>query len=103
MVEILQNGEKLVLKLSHSVSVASSYAEFFAQKINVDVRKIETKKDMNIIESIYEIIPINKDAKFIIMIKDDNPYDLSYHIDRVFFYLWGKNWESEYVYNSKYH
>jgi len=103
MVEIVENSTKLILKLSHTLSVASDYGEFFSEKVNVDVKKIETKYDMNIAETTYEVMPLSDDAKLTVTIRDDNPYDLSYHHDFVYFRFNGEKWEIEDRFNPNYH
>ena len=103
MVKVIENGKKLILQLSHSLSVASSYAEIFLEETNVNIRKIKHSYDMNIVEDTYEIEPLVNNAKIVIMIKDDDPFDLSYHIDRMVFQFDGQKWTSEDRLNPNYH
>jgi hypothetical protein len=103
MVKVISNGEKLVLRLSHTTSVASSYAEIPLEKININMKKIKSERDMSIIEDTYEIEPLSKDASIKIVIKDDNPTDLSYHFDYIIFRYNGQKWEIEDKPNPNYH
>ena len=103
MVEILSNGKNLILKLSHTLSVASSYAEFFSGEKNVEIKKIESKRDMNVIETVYQVEPKNNNAEITVIIKDDNQYNWSYHHDFIYFRFDGEKWTSEYKPNPNYH
>ena len=103
MVEVIENKKKLVIKLSRSLSTASSYAELISEKTSVDVKKIKTQRDMNVMENVYEIIPTDNNAKIIIMIKDDNDINLSYHIDFMIFEYNKEKWLLEYKPNPNYH
>ena len=103
MVQVLENGKRLVLKISHSLSVASSYAEFFSEQTDVEIKKTKNERDMNLQESIYEITPKSNNAKLIVTIKDDNPTNWSYHFDYLIFRFDGEKWEIEDKLNPNYH
>ena len=103
MVQVLENGKKLVIKLGHSTSTASDYGEFFSKQVNVNVKKIKHEYDMNIIETVYEIEPQSNNAEIVVTIRDDNPYDMSYHHDFVYFRFNGQKWTSEDKLNPNYH
>lgn len=103
MVEILENGKKLILKLSHSLSIASDYSEYFSEKVNVEIKKIKYERDYNVAEQTYEITPLNNDARLKITIIDDNPDNLSAHTDHIEFIYNGEKWNAKYIMHPKYH
>jgi hypothetical protein len=103
VVEVISNGKKLVLKLSHSLSSASDYSEYFDTKVNVETRRIKTERDYNVEEQTYEITALSNDAEVKITIIDDNPFDMSAHTDHVIFRYNGEKWESKWILHPKYH
>jgi len=103
MVEVLENSIKLVIKLSHSLSTASDFGEFFSEKLNVEVKKVKTEWDGNTEDITFEIEPKSEKSQVTITIRDDNHTNWSYHHDYVIFTFNGKNWDSKYIYNPIYH
>ena len=103
MVEVLENNKKLIIKLFHSTSMASNFGERITEKRNVEVRRIRTTYDMNIVERTYEVIPLNENAEVKITIKDDNPNNWSAHTDHIIFRFNGQKWESTYLFHPDYH
>ena len=107
MVEIVENGKKLVIKLSENLGFSSEYKEWINEVKNANVKKIGSKLDKypNPIysEETYEIEPLSNHAEFKVTIRDDNEYDLGYHIDYMYFRFNNGKWESEYKPNPFHH
>jgi hypothetical protein len=107
MVEIVENGKKLVLKLSENLGSVSEYKEWINEVKNANVKKIKTKLDRYpfplYAETTYEIEAISDNAEIEITIRDDNQNNDSYHYDYMYFKYNGQKWESEYKPNSNYH
>ena len=103
MVEVLENGKKLVLKISYSTSSASDFSERITEEHNIAMKELKRERDYNVIERTIEIIPKSNNANFKITITEDNPDNWSAHTDSVIFRFDGQKWNKKYIPNPKYH
>jgi len=107
MVEVLENGKRLVIKLGDHVGFSSSFMEWISESIDANVKKIASKVDRYpnpiYVEYVYEIQPLSNHAEIKVTIRDDNDNNENYHYDYMYFKYNGKNWESEYKPNPFHH
>ena len=99
MVEVIENNMRLIIKLGDHTGFSSNFREWISEKTNADIRKIKTKYDRYpdpiFVETVYEVTPISNNAEIVIKIRDDNDYDLGYHITTLKYRFNGQKWECE--------